>query len=74
MQTKFNFPQAADEIVYVRPVDVKDLPEGIQKQAGGHETLYSVHRADGAPVALVASKREAFALARENDLTAVNVH
>lgn len=65
------------EIVYVKPVrseDVKafdkeafgDLPDGLQ--------LYSVHRADGVPVALLDDRDVAFAAASQYEMTAVSVH
>ena len=75
MQVKFNaFPQIEAPIVYVRPVKVSELPEAIQEQAEGHETLYSVHRPNGERLALVVDRQLAFALARQNDLSPVNVH
>jgi hypothetical protein len=52
-------------MVYIRPVLVSDLSADLQREAEGIETLYSVHRPDGARVALVADRRMAFALARE---------
>ena len=74
MDTKFNFPETADRIVYVRPVHVADLPEEIRLQAEGLDTLYAVHREDGERLALVADRLMAFALARQHDLAPVNVH
>jgi hypothetical protein len=68
------FPEDGQRIVYVRPVLVADLPEPIRQQAGGLETIYAVHRADGERVALVRDRVMAFALARQNDLAPVNVH
>jgi len=67
-------PEAEAKIVYVRPVAVADLPEGLQEQADGLETLYAVHRADGEQVALVANRALAFHLALANDFAPVNVH
>ncbi|WP_068112168.1 DUF1150 family protein [Tropicimonas marinistellae] len=61
-------------IVYVRPVDVSDLPKELQQQAEGVEDLYSVHDAQGQRLALVRGRKLAFVLARQNDLTPVNVH
>ena len=74
MNSEIKFEQTDSGIVYVRPVSVNDLPKDVQEQAMGAETLYSVHDSDGSPLALVASRRLAFALARENELTPVNVH
>jgi len=65
-------------IVYVKSVAISDLPEAIREearvQADGADMLYAVHREDGAPLALVADRALAFALARQNDLSPVTVH
>lgn len=75
MNEKFQaFPETGERIVYVRPVDVADLPEELRAQVGGLSTIYAVHDADGAQLALVADRRLAFALARQNDFAPVNVH
>lgn len=75
MDTKYQgLPGGNDRIVYVRAVLVADLPEDIQAQAEGIETLYSVHRPDGQRLALVRDKGMAFALSRQHDLTPVSVH
>lgn len=64
----------AGNIVYVRPVAVRELPQEVQEQAKGVETLFAVHSAEGERLALVKNRKIAFALARENDLAPVNVH
>lgn len=75
MNTKYEgLPEAAEKIVYVRPIAVADLPEELQEQAGGLDTVYAVHRDTGERVALVANRTLAFALARQNDMAPVNVH
>lgn len=74
MQTKINLEQADSNIVYIRPVAVSELPKEIREQAQGIDTLYSVHQANGAPIALVPNRRAAEALARDNDLTPMSVH
>lgn len=61
-------------IAYVRPVKVSDLPDDIRAQAGDATQLYAVHDEDGERLALVAGKRLAFILAKENDLAPVHVH
>ncbi len=61
-------------IVYVRPVAVKDLPDEVQAQAGGIESLYAVHAETGERLALVRNRELAFMLARQNDMAPVNVH
>jgi hypothetical protein len=75
MNTRYaKMPEAASSIVYVRAIAVADLPEELQSQISGLETVYSVHRPDGMRVALVADKKIAFDLARQNDLAPVSVH
>ena len=66
----------ASTTVYVRKVDVTDLPKAVQDEArdGGLEALYALHRSNGEQVALVGDRRLAFSLARQNDLNPVSVH
>jgi len=66
--------QAWSSMVYIRPVQVADLSADLQREAEGIETLYAVHRPDGARVALVADRNLAFALAREHHMAPVFVH
>ena len=75
MNTEYNFNELRDErLVYVRPVEVSDLPDEVQEQADGLEQLYAVHDANGERLALVRDRQMAFALARQNDFAPVNVH
>lgn len=75
MDTKYEgLPEGATRIVYVRPVNVDDLPAEVQAHAGGLKTIYALHDADGDRIALVADRAMAFALARQNDMAPVNVH
>ncbi len=67
-------PGGDERIVYVRPVSVADLPEEIQAQAGGLQTIWSVHRPNGDRVALVADRGMAFALSLQNDMVPVSTH
>ncbi|MEO0750482.1 MAG: DUF1150 family protein [Pseudomonadota bacterium] len=75
MNTTYEF-QAPDDraIVYVRPVNVSDLPANLQTQAEGRETIYAVHNAEGEQLALVADRAMAYSLARQNDMQPVAVH
>ncbi len=61
-------------IVYVRPVQVADLPDEVQQQVAGLDTLFAVHNAAGERLALVRDRKLAFVLARQNDMSPVNVH
>ncbi len=75
MDTRYDI--GADEsraIVYVRPVKVDELPEDVRQQAGGLDTLYAVHNADGERLALVRDRKLAFILAKQHDMVPVTVH
>jgi hypothetical protein len=74
MNTKVDFKAFDSNIVYVKSVAVADLPEDLRDQAGDRTTIFSVHKADGAPVALVADRALAFTLARQHDMQPVTVH
>lgn len=74
MNAEFEFGAAKSDIVYVRPVDVSDLPKDVQDQAEGAAQIYAVHAADGARLALVKDRALAFVLARQNDFAPVSVH
>ena len=74
MKAGFDWNRGGRNIVYVKPVDVADLPKDIQEQAGEVETLFAVHDANGAQLALVADRRLAFALAVQNDMRPMTVH
>ena len=77
MNTKYPLDELAGRgIVYIRPVLVIDLPTEVQHEAEGEgiETLYAVHDAKGARLALVRDRQMAFLLARQNDFAPVSVH
>ena len=75
MDTKYEFgPEGQDNIVYIRAVDVADLPKEVQEQAQGALQLYAVCKSDGEQLALVKDRDLAFVLARQNDLAPVAVH
>jgi len=76
MNTTFTFEDDAPEnqIVYVRPVAVSDLPEEVQREITGVDTIYAVHDTDGERLALVKDRHMAFVLARQNDLAPVSAH
>lgn len=74
MQTAFDFETDLGRTVYVKAVLVTDLPQQVQDQANGRDQLYAVHDADGQQLALVADRKMAFVLARQNDFQPVAVH
>ncbi len=74
MNMPIDFNDAHSRIVYVKVVDVADLPDAVQAEAGELEQLYAVHDSDGQRLALVADRQMAFFLARQNDYAPVAVH
>ncbi|MCR8826157.1 DUF1150 domain-containing protein [Pseudosulfitobacter koreensis] len=73
METPFD-SEPKSNIVYVKTIDVSDLPRDVQEQAEGLDQLYAVHDAQGTQIALVADRKMAFVLARQNDLAPQAVH
>jgi len=74
MNTPIEINTEGDRIVYVKTVEVADLPQDLRDQAGDLDQLYAVHDSDGQQLALVADRKLAFVLAREHDLSPVAVH
>ena len=74
MNTPIEINTEGNRIVYVKAVDVADLPKDVREQAGDLNQLYAVHDSDGQQLALVADRKLAFVLAREHDLSPVAVH
>ena len=66
--------ETPENIVYVRPVDVDDLPDEIREQAEGMTSLYAVHNGEGERLALVRDRKLGFVVARQNDMVPVSVH
>jgi hypothetical protein len=67
-------------LVYVRPVKaieiMADAPEEALRTFEIHpeQTLYAVHRADGARLAVLTDKESAYAAALANEMAPVSVH
>lgn len=74
MNTKYNLKDLGQEIVYVKSVMVADLPADMRDEVGDLEQLFAVHNAAGEQLALVANRKLAFHLARENDMQPMTVH
>lgn len=77
MNTPFDFDQQSgvdERIVYVRAVDVAELPDEVRAESEGLDQIYAVHAADGERLALVRDRDTAFVLARQNDFAPVTVH
>ncbi|SIT81736.1 DUF1150 family protein [Pontibaca methylaminivorans] len=74
MNTPQKFENDENRIVYVKTVNVADLPQEVQAEAGDLNRLYALHDAQGQQLALVADRRLAFVLARQHDMSPVAVH
>lgn len=77
MDTKFAIEtsEAAERpIVYVRKVEVVELPDEIRAQARAVGDIYAVHNDEGERLALVQGRELAFVLARQHDMMPVTVH
>lgn len=74
MNTPQKFENDENRIVYVKAVNVADLPQEVQAEAGDLNRLYALHDAQGQQLALVADRRLAFVLARQHDMSPVAVH
>jgi hypothetical protein len=69
-----SFQDAGDKrIVYVREVKTADLPEEVRAQTS-LDHLYAIHAPDGAVLALVPDRAQAFVVARQNEFSPVSVH
>lgn len=69
----------APSLVYVREVRAGDIlaefPDAFgEEQVPPDQLLYSVHRADGARMAVLGGRDEAYAAALAHDLAPVSVH
>lgn len=75
MNDTFAFRTPGDKpTVYIRPVEVSDLPKDVRSQIGGLKRVFAVHDVNGQPLALVQDRKLAFVLARQNDLSPVSVN
>ncbi len=76
MESKINIDALMDErMVYIREVDIAELPAEMRADVEDAEHLYAVHAAtDGERLAVVKERGLAYALARQNDYAPVSVH
>ncbi|MGX0974670.1 hypothetical protein ACSSVY_000366 [Roseovarius sp. MBR-51] len=75
MDTRYDFGENTDRaIVYVRAVNVDDLPQDMREQVGDLTKIYAVHSEEGERLALVKDRKLAFQLARQNNMEPVTVH
>jgi hypothetical protein len=70
----------APALVYVRPVKAQEVMAGAPQETlesfhiTPDQTLYAVHRADGARLAVMVDRDSAYAAAVANELAPVSVH
>jgi len=69
----FQSEAGTTRIVYVREIKTADLPEEVRARTS-LEHLYSIHSPDGAVLALVPDRAQAFVVARQNEFSPVSVH
>lgn len=67
------------DLVYVREVKAKEILSGPDEvfehyELSPDQTLYALHRADGARLAILADRASAFAAAIAHELAPVSVH
>ena len=74
MNVKFNFDhENVERVVYVRAVDVSELPEDVRAQISEDENIYAIHSEDGEQLALAKDREIAFAIARTNELSLIHI-
>jgi hypothetical protein len=66
--------ETSSRLVYIREVAVVDLPEEVQDQAEGLETLFAIGAENGDRLALVHDRETAFVVALQNDMHPMSVH
>ena len=74
MNSKFPTQMPDNKTVYVKRMEVADLPDEVQEEAGELTHLYAVHDAAGQQLVLVADRNMAFVLARQHDMLPHTVH
>lgn len=75
MNATFEFgAEDKSKIVYIKSIEVAELPDELREQAGDIKQLYAVCTEAGEQLAFVKDRDMAFVLARQNDLAPVAVH
>ena len=74
MNTPQDLKSFGENMVYVKPVEVADLPEEVREQAGDLTRIFAVYDTEGEQIALVADRKLAFHLARQHDKVPMTVH
>ena len=63
-----------DRVVYVRAVNVSELPTELSAQVPETERVYAIHFKDGEQFALAKSRQAAFVIARTNEFEPFSAH
>lgn len=72
---KTPYPEMPEgRIAYIRQVPVEVLPDELRAQLRGLREVYGIHSEAGECLALAPDRRQAFVLARQNDLAPVSAH
>ncbi len=74
MQMKQELKNLAGNMIYLKPIDIADLPEDVRVDAGNLDEVFAVHNAKGERVALVATEAIASDLAAQNNMQVVSIH
>ena len=74
MNMKYDLKTLGQDIVYVKPVLTADLPDEVRAEIGDLREVFAAHNTKGEQLALVADRKLAFHLARENHMHPVTVH
>lgn len=74
METKFDLAAMGAKSVYVKSIEVTDLPEELRAKVAGMDQLYAVHNTKGEQLAVVESNELAVNLALQNDMQPVALH
>jgi len=74
MNTKFDLSEMGANIVYLKPMNLAELPDEVRAQAGDLEQIFAVHNGNGEQVAYIADLKFANHLAEENNVRIVTLH
>lgn len=74
MNTKFDMSEMGANIVYLKPMNMADLPDDVREQAGDLQQIFAVHNGMGEQVAYIADLTYASDLADQNNVRIVALH
>ncbi len=74
MDTPFNALNVDDKIVYIRPLEDRDVPQEVMAKVGARDDAHAILAQDGNVIGLAPSREIAFEMAREHELAPMSVH